>query len=213
MDDHKVFRIREISNNIVEQIGKHTIEKQLVTGQTYFTEETESTLWRKITHVSRLWWMTYRNKAIDMEYYERNGYNMNFCNLCERYETNISRDTPEHQNCRQPVGRQQRAVITKSYQTITWNCNKGCQIHCAQNPGHCQNGIMAEYHIKTPEEYETWKQRQIRLKDRKRELKIKEILAKAYKEDRNVSKRLKYIKNNNGKSKLINLCIELKQDT
>jgi hypothetical protein len=211
MEEHKVFKIRELSDNIIKQIDTHTIAKRSHRGQIYYTKETQNVIYRKITNTCKLWWMTYRNEALHMEYYEGSVFNVYFCSICGRYETNIYENTRRHQNKQLfdlDTG-QQKAEFERTNETISWDCNKGCVTHCIAEPGHCQRGQIAEYRMLQAEEYKSWRQLQINKMGVRMTMKVKEAMEEMYKKDRNVSRRLKIIKGKNGKDKTINLSIKL----
>jgi len=211
MEEHKVFKIRELSDNIINQIDTHKKMKRSHRGQIYYTEETQSTIYRKITNTCKLWWMTYRNKALNTEYYEGSVFNVYFCNICGRYETNIYENTYRHQNKQlfDSITGQQKAKFERTNEVITWDCNKLCTMHCVAEPGHCQRGLKAEYKMLQMDEYKSWRQLQINKTSVRIMMKAKKAMEEMYKKDRNVSRRLRIIKGKNGKDKNINLSIKL----
>jgi hypothetical protein len=212
MEDHKIFGFEDILKLIIKEvINKEHIEmKQSYTGQIYYTEETQTATYRKITNTCRLWRTMYQQDAIDMEYYEMRIFSVRFCTICGRYEQSIEENNDRHQNIhRTNIATGEKEVkFEKMSEKVTWVCrNRECTMHCAAEPGHCHRGVVGKYKILQMQEYKRWRQRQINMSDIKTRIMAKKYLEEMYIKDRNVARRLRAIKENYGGSKSINLSI------
>ena len=160
---HKVFKIPELFIAIIENVEEHEETKQsVITGQTYSEKERMSKVYRKITHVCKTWNIMWRKELIRKEYEENRVYNMNFCNICDRYEPEICENTPRHHNYWEYNDKGKQIVkFVSGHRIIEWECKKKCMIHCAKEFEHCRNGKKAGYVKKTLSEYAAWRKNQI----------------------------------------------------
>jgi hypothetical protein len=194
MHKHKAFGIAEISVHIVSLLPEQRIEKYM-NEQKYHETEKRSAKYRRMSQVSKHWNTLFSREKIIAEYNEGGLRSMNFCTICDRYEPNIYENSPSHQNHWHRINERKEAEIELSYKKVTWKCKLGCTVHCLREPGHCKNGRIAGYEQKDVVGYWRWREKQIKLCHTGRLIIAERYIKNMYLKERNVTKRLRQIKN------------------
>src|SRR5438552_6111589 len=126
MEEHKAFKVQEISLMIVDMTSENEEIKYTKKGNIYWKRETRSSKYRRMTHVSRFWDMLFTRDKIELEYEEKGRY-MNFCQVCQKYEPTTQENTRIHQNYwKYKYNKKFDAITEQKNNTLGWECNVGC---------------------------------------------------------------------------------------